>query len=147
MIELCGIAIRKRPRALMLPLERGRVSPERGVEGDCRGKPGRRQLTLLSLQSWQRACAELGQDIPWLTRRANFLVSGIEFGAHDVGKTIRFGELVLHITRETDPCKRMDEAVPGLRAALEPSWRGGVCCRVIAGGDVAVGLRGELLTR
>ena len=40
---------------------------------------------------------------------------------------------------ETDPCSRMDEQHAGLRDALTPDWRGGVCCRVIAGGNVAVG--------
>jgi len=33
----------------------------------------------------------------------------------------------------------MDEASPGLREALEPDWRGGVCCRVLKGGLIAVG--------
>ncbi|PLW84482.1 molybdenum cofactor biosysynthesis protein [Kineobactrum sediminis] len=146
-MELCGIAIRKRPRADMQPLERCHISPQRGLEGDFRGKPGKRQLTLLSLQSWQQVCAELNQDIPWWIRRANLLVSGVEFGAHDVGKTLCFGDVVVQITRETDPCKRMDEAVSGLRTALEPSWRGGVCCRVITGGDAVIGQRIEWLTR
>ena len=30
----------------------------------------------------------------------------------------------------------MDEAEPGLMAALKPDWRGGVCCRVIQGGEI-----------
>ena len=49
------------------------------------------------------------------------------------------GDLVLEITGETDPCSRMDEARQGLRLALTPEWRGGVCCRVVTGGDIAVG--------
>jgi len=47
--------------------------------------------------------------------------------------------LHLQITRETDPCKRMEEAQSGLMKALAPDWRGGACCRVINGGSIALG--------
>ena len=40
---------------------------------------------------------------------------------------------------ECDPCSRMEELQPGLRAALTPDWRGGVLGRVIADGEIAVG--------
>jgi MOSC domain-containing protein YiiM len=43
------------------------------------------------------------------------------------------------ITRETDPCERMDALAPGLRAALTPDWRGGACSRVVVGGTIRVG--------
>jgi MOSC domain-containing protein YiiM len=33
----------------------------------------------------------------------------------------------------------MDKQHEGLRKALTPEWRGGVACRVLRGGDVAVG--------
>jgi MOSC domain-containing protein YiiM len=146
MIELCGIAIRARAKAPMTTRELALVTPERGVEGDFRGKPGRRQVTVLSSESWARACAELGEELPWMTRRANLLVSGLEFTPAHVGSSLRFGQLLLQITRETDPCARMDQARPGLRAALEADWRGGVCCRVIAAGEIALGQRGQLLS-
>lgn len=146
MLELCGIAIRAGRKAPMQALDRAVVTPERGVAGDFRGRPGKRQVTVLSRESWDRACAELGADLPWMTRRANLLVSGLEFAPAHVGSTLRFGELVLQITRETDPCERMDQAHPGLRAALDPDWRGGVCCRVIAGGEIVLGQRGGLFS-
>jgi MOSC domain-containing protein YiiM len=40
---------------------------------------------------------------------------------------------------ETDPCERMEKLAPGLRAALTPDWRGGVCTMVLAGGEIAIG--------
>ena len=33
----------------------------------------------------------------------------------------------------------MEEAVPGLRAAMYPDWRGGAFAKVIEGGTVSVG--------
>lgn len=121
------------------------VTPERGIEGDCRGRPGKRQVTVLSLESWQVACAEVNADLHWTTRRANLLVEGLTFGPESVGKVIRIGELQLLITRETDPCRRMDQAHPGLKRALLPDWRGGVCCRVVNGGRIAVGDHVEII--
>jgi MOSC domain-containing protein YiiM len=139
MTHLRGIAVRPRSGAPMRPLDRVSVTLEHGLEGDFRGRPGRRQVTVLSADSWLQACAELGRELPWLTRRANLLVSGIGFGPGDVGRTLCIGELELLITRETDPCHKMDQACPGLMAALAPGWRGGVCCRVLTPGNIVLG--------
>jgi MOSC domain-containing protein YiiM len=115
------------------------VTVAAGLEGDFRGKPGKRQVTVLSRSAWQAACHELGAEIPWESRRANLLVDLPRFGPDDVGKIIRIGELALLITRETDPCHRMDKVQRGLRAALTPDWRGGVCCRVMNDARISIG--------
>ena len=142
---LKAIAIRAAQRAPMQLLRHCEVSPERGLEGDSRGKPGSRQVTVLSEESWQAACDELGQTLPWFERRANLLISGYEFSAADVGRILRIGEVELRISRETMPCRRMEEVCTGLSQALGPRWRGGVCCRVIRGGQIRVGDTVELL--
>jgi MOSC domain-containing protein YiiM len=33
----------------------------------------------------------------------------------------------------------MEAIVPGLKDALTPDWRGGVCARVLVGGTIGVG--------
>jgi len=43
------------------------------------------------------------------------------------------------VTCECDPCSRMEELAPGLKAALMPDWRGGVLGRVISDGDIVIG--------
>ena len=53
--------------------------------------------------------------------------------------------MILKVTRETDPCPRMDEQLQGLTNALLPDWRGGVCCNVIEGGDVNLGSEVRIL--
>ena len=129
------------------------ISIDFGVEGDSRGdlsirKSNMRQVTILSEESWNQALteleAELGADlfdksIPWPARRANLLIRGKTFGPEDVGKRISIGDVLLEITCETDPCSKMDNVQQGLKNALFPGWRGGVCAMVIAGGDVQVG--------
>ena len=56
------------------------------------------------------------------------------------GTRVKIGlSLILEITCECDPCERMEALHPGLRAALEPDWRGGFLGRVIEDGEIAVG--------
>ena len=47
--------------------------------------------------------------------------------------------LRIETTGECDPCSRMDEVAPGLKAALMPFWRGGVLAKVLDDGEIAVG--------
>lgn len=136
---LIGIARRAAPRVPMETLTASAIDRQNGVQGDCRGKPSKRQVTLLSREAWESACADVDADLPWTTRRANLLLEGFTFTAHDVGAHIHIGEVILEITRETDPCHRMDAQHAGLTQALTPDWRGGVCSRVRQDGIIRIG--------
>ena len=139
MSKIKGIAIKNRPRVPMQSKDRARVSVDAGIQDDFRGTQRGRQVTILSEDSWRKACAELDADLPWTTRRANLLVDGVEFDASWVGRKIRIGTVELVVTEETDPCSRMDAQHPGLTAALAPHWRGGVCCDVLQAGEIRIG--------
>jgi MOSC domain-containing protein YiiM len=141
--RLTGIARREKKRAPMQTLERAEINAESGVACDSRGKPGPRQVTVISAGAWRAACAELQDDVPWTTRRANLLVEGIEL-PNTVGAIMKIGQVRLRVTGEVDPCSRMDEQRPGLTAALQPDWRGGVSCTVLEGGLVVLGDEVEL---
>ncbi len=135
---LLGIAIRDASRAPMQVVQEVVITPDDGLHGDYRGSVAHRQVTVLVRESWEAACAQLGVDLPWTLRRANLLIEG--FPLADSAEThLRIGSVVLEVTGETVPCSRMEEAYPGLQNALAPSWRGGVTCRVVAGGAVKVG--------
>ena len=95
-------------------------------------------MTILSVEAWNSVCEELKTDLPWTTRRANLLVSGIKL-PQESGYQIKIGEVLLEVTRQTDPCERMDEQYSGLTDALMPDWRGGVCCSVVRGGNITSG--------
>jgi len=136
--RLAGIARREKKRAPMVTLEKAVISEQTGVAADFRGKPGNRQVTLLSTRAWQATCAELDQEIPWTTRRSNLLIADLDLPT-SAGQIMVIGEVRLRITMELDPCSRMEEQVPGLKMALQPDWRGGVACTVLQGGEVAIG--------
>ena len=138
MAKLIGIAIKQKKRAPMQTLESAFISIEKGVENDYRGKPSKRQVTIMSQKAWQDANVTLNMQLPWTTRRANLLVDVLDL-ENTAGKLIKVGDVVLLITQETDPCERMEEAAKGLHDALKPHWRGGVCCRVIGEGQVKLG--------
>ena len=142
--RLLGIATRTATKVPMHEPERARISPERGVEGDFRGKPGPRQVTVLGRAAFEAACAELGVALAWTIRRANLYVDGVEL-ADSTGARLAIGDVLLEITGENEPCRVMDLQHEGLRAALGPAWRAGVACRVLRGGAVSVGDPVELV--
>lgn len=138
-MKIEAIAHKREKGAAVVELTEAHISCESGVENDLAGSPGKRQVTLLSKSVWQEVSDAMGQPIPWTVRRANLLLSDVKFGPEHVGRVLQIGKLQLEITKETVPCKLMDEQVPGLRRVMETDWRGGVCCRVIQTGFVKVG--------
>lgn len=140
---LAGIARHGRPRGPIETLDAVDVSIEGGLAGDFRGavKPGgrgRRQVSLIERADWESAMSELSVDHHWSARRANLLVDAIDLPQR-AGARVRIGTVLLEITQECDPCSRMEEIEPGLKAALTPDWRGGALAKVIEGGRIAVG--------
>ena len=136
--RVAGIARRDAKRAPMETLDSADITVEAGVANDSRGKPGKRQVTLLSLRDWQTVCRSLGRDIPWTVRRSNILIDEFDL-PKGAGRIIAIGDVRLRTAVEIDPCSRMDEQVEGLTAELQPDWRGGVGCEVLTGGQIMVG--------
>lgn len=122
----------------MAEIEKCTVIPKRGMDCENR-KHGKREVTLVSVQSWKDVCNDMGQEIPWTARRANFLIDGMDLSS-TIGKTIAIGPSVhVHVHKETKPCHLMEDQYTGLKEALEPDFRGGVHGQVTAGGEIQIG--------
>jgi MOSC domain-containing protein YiiM len=71
-------------------------------------------------------------------RRANVLLSG-GGGAGLVGSTVRIGGVEIEVKGITQPCPVMDQAAPGMQAALKPGGLAGVWGRIVEGGEIHPG--------
>lgn len=147
--RLGGIARHDRPHGPIETVGQVAVTIAEGVHGDIRGalaatkKTRKRQVSLIEAESWAAAMDDLRiaehARLPWSDRRANLLVEGLRL-PREPGKVIAIGAtLRIETMAETEPCERMDALLPGLKAALMPDWRGGVCGRVLTDGEIAVG--------
>ena len=121
----------------MDPVETAELRRGAGIVGSA-DQGGRRQVTLIAAAQWDQVVEALATAVDPAARRANLLVSGVDL-AHSLNQVLRVGDCRLRVRGETRPCERMDEAEPGLRAALGPAWRGGVFAVALDDGRVAVG--------
>ena len=137
MAMLEAIWVKRVKRGPMDRVERGILDAERGLVGNANAR-GRRQVTLIARERWTAVTRTLGVDLSPEVRRANLLVSGVDL-ERSRGRILRIGDTRLRINGETRPCWQMEEAHPGLQAALSPHWGGGAFAEVVTGGEIRVG--------
>lgn len=135
--RLEAIWIKRARRGVMDPVRDATLVAGSGIEGDA-NQGGRRQVTVIEREVFDRLEAELDPPVEPVMRRANLMVSGVVL-EETRDRILRIGDCAIRIGGETRPCNRMDEAVPGLRDALKADWRGGVYGVVTEGGEIAVG--------
>ena len=107
------------------PMDRGeRATLVRGcgLEGNA-DQGGKRQVTLIEEELWQKCMQELGVSLDPSLRRANLMVSGVSL-AGSRGRILRVGSCRLRVRGETTPCERMEEACHGLQEAMR-GWGSG----------------------
>jgi MOSC domain-containing protein YiiM len=109
----------------------------RGIEHNA-DQGGKRQVTVIAGEVFDALRASLGPGLDPAMRRANLMVRGVSL-TESRGRVLRVGSVRIRVHGETRPCHLMDEALPGLRTALQPEWRGGVFGEVVEGGEIEVG--------
>ena len=132
-----AIWLKRAKRGPMDGVERAELVTGKGLAGNANWG-GRRQVSLLDADLWERVLTGLGSEVAPIARRANILLRGIDL-ANSRKRILHLGDCRVRIFCETKPCERMDEVLPGLKAALYPNWGGGASGQVIAGGILQVG--------
>ncbi len=135
--RVLAIWIKRFRKGPMDPVAAAAARRDLGLVGNA-NQGGRRQVTVISREALDAAARELGRPLDPSVRRANVLVEGIDL-RESRGRVLRLGKLRLEVGGETRPCERMEAAVPGLRAALEPDWRAGVYGVVLEDAELRVG--------
>ena len=131
------IWVKRFHRGPMDPADAADLRQGAGIVGNA-NQGGWRQVTIIAAADWDRVVEALGAAVEPGARRANLLVSGIALD-RTRDRVLQVGGCRLRVRGETRPCERMDEAEPGLRAALDPGWRGGVFAEVLDDGRIRVG--------
>lgn len=136
--ELVNIWIKRARRGKMDPAESATLVAGRGIAGNA-DQGRRRQVTLIEEEVWRSLMDRLGADADPSSRRANLLLRGVRLPGTR-GRVLRIGGCRVRVRGVTMPCERMDEAVPGLQAAMrgEP-WGGGAFAEVLDDGEIRVG--------
>ncbi len=118
--------------------ERVAVLESHGLDGCAHGgRSKRRQVLFVSADHLRSVGLEPGQI------RENVTVEGADVQAWPPGVRVRVGDAEFEIVEECEPCWKMDELRPGLRAELE--GRRGMLAGVVRGGEIAVGDEIQLL--
>jgi len=119
-------------REVLVPVERVVAIAETGLEGDRHAKrDSRRQVLLMEEEKLDQLGLKPG-DV-----REQVTVRGLDLDALALGARVRAGSALLEVAGPCQPCERMDEIRPGLKASLV--GRRGRFVRVAQAGSFSVG--------
>ena len=137
MSELTQIWIKRMHKGPMDPASKAAVVAGKGIVGNA-NQGGKRQVTIVSNKNLEAVTAPLGVTPDPRMRRANLLVSDIDF-TNARGKVLQVGSVRIRIFGETRPCEQMEAVTPGLQEAMSVPWGGGAFGEVLDDGEIAVG--------
>jgi MOSC domain-containing protein YiiM len=134
---LASIHVAKATRLPMRAVERATVETGRGIVGDRYHGTRHRHVTVQSASALHAATEAFGADVPAELTRRNLTIDEGDVPTAP-GSLIRVGNVLLEVVRVAAPCKLLDDTIGrGAQEALRR--RGGSVCRVLEGGEVALG--------
>ncbi|MBW6481893.1 MAG: hypothetical protein K0B10_02415 [Vicingaceae bacterium] len=145
--KVIGIAGKEKKGTEMVVYASAKASFEHGIGDDYRGaRKDDKQVSIMTIESWNSVCEELKRKIHWTKRNANIIIEGIDL-ENSTGDILKINDFYIEITGELIPCDSMDEVCKGLKQALTLNWRGGVFGKVISEGLIHEGDKVTLMER
>lgn len=135
--RLEAIWIKRAHHGPMGPVATATLVANQGIVGNA-DRSRRRQVTIIEHEVWNELMKRLGAHLDPSTRRANLMLNGLRL-AETRDRILAIGPSRIRILGEVKPCERMEEALPGLEAAMYDDWRGGAFGEVVEGGEIRVG--------
>jgi len=135
--QLEAIWIKRMKRGPMDSVEFATLEKDAGLVGNA-NQGGRRQVTIIEREVWDRLMREVQGTLPPSARRANLLISGLTL-LKSRKRILLIGRCRIRILGETKPCERMEETWEGLQEAMAESWAGGAFGEVLDDGEILVG--------
>ena len=132
-----AIWIKRMKRGPMDSMESAMLEKGVGLLGNA-NQGGRRQVTIIEREVWERLMSEVQGTLSPAARRANLLISGLSL-KKSRERILFIGCCRIRILGETKPCERMDEAWEGLQKVMRQSWAGGVFGEILDDGEILVG--------
>ena len=132
-----AIWIKRMKRGPMDSVESAMLEIGAGLVGNA-NQGGRRQVTIIEREVWERLMDKVKGTLPPATRRANLLISGLSL-KKSRKRILLVGCCRIRILGETKPCERMEEICEGLQEAMNESWAGGAFGEVLDDGEIRVG--------
>ncbi len=106
---------------------------EKGLENDAHAKGGKRQISLLAVESIQKMIDE-GVQVGPGDFAENITTEGLDLFALPIGKRVRVGEAVLEVTRHGKECPAPCAIYYQVGHCVMPTE--GIFARVIEGGEI-----------
>lgn len=109
---------------------------DHGLENDAHAGPGRRQVSLLSLEQIEKFRSR-GAIVSFGDFGENLVVSGIDFASLPIGTRLRIGDAQLELSQHGKECHTRCAIYHAMGDCIMPTQ--GVFARVLRGGPVSVG--------
>jgi molybdenum cofactor synthesis domain-containing protein len=144
-LEVISVNVSKSKGTIKRPVERITIDLS-GVVGDAHAGPWQRQVSLLSQESIERFSEKMGRKIMPGEFAENLTVAGLDFAAVAVLDRFRFGGVELEVAQIGKRCHGARCAIfQEVGQCVMPAE--GIFARVVRGGQLAPGDRGQHLPR
>lgn len=137
--KLIGIAGKEKEGEEMMVYASAKVSIEKGIGDDYRGTNNNdRQVSIISIEDWNKVCKELNRNLHWTKREANLIVEGVDF-VDSIGNIVKIGEVFFEVTGQLKAGNKMEKVTPKLKELLNSNPWSAVTCKVISNGVINEG--------